>query len=264
MFCLNYYPHEKYLNDADQLKIKYRPADRTLEDFLKTHQHISIVIDVSDVFEETDATLLKALHDKYSNFKISFDFNNKEHLSRAEKYQIPHFFLNPVTSFDQLHGLIQYHPTDMYICEEMGFYIFWISKLLHENNIKVRVFPNICQSSFAETPSIKTFFIRPEDVSIYSNYVDIFELVSDKDRQKVLFKIYKQQKWFGKLQEVISSFKDDVDNRCLMSAFGNLRTRCKKRCMYNPNGCRTCDRFVELANSLKQNRIIVKRAEKKS
>jgi len=36
-----------------------------------------------------------------------------------------------------------------------------------------------------------------------------------------------------------------------MSAFGNLRIRCKKRCMYNPYGCKTCDRFVELANSLK-------------
>ena len=37
MFCLNYYPSQSYLQDADELKIKYRPADRTLEDFLKTY-----------------------------------------------------------------------------------------------------------------------------------------------------------------------------------------------------------------------------------
>lgn len=79
----------------------------------------------------------------------------------------------------------------MYICEELGFSLDKISKILHENNIRVRVFPNICQSSFLETPSIKTFFIRPEDISIYSMFIDVFELVSDKDRQYTIFKIYK-------------------------------------------------------------------------
>jgi hypothetical protein len=64
--------------------------------------------------------------------------------------------------------------------------------LLHHNNIKLRVFPNICQSSFSETPSIKTFFIRPEDISIYSTFVDVFELITDEEREQVIYKIYKQ------------------------------------------------------------------------
>jgi len=64
---------------------------------------------------------------------------------------------------------------------------------LHDNNIKVRVFPNICQSSFKETPSIKTFFIRPEDIKYYSTFVDVFELISNNaEIQNTLFKIYKQ------------------------------------------------------------------------
>ena len=57
MFCLNYYPSQKYLQDVEEFRIKYRPADRTLEDFLDVYKDKSIVIDVTDAFEEVDAKL---------------------------------------------------------------------------------------------------------------------------------------------------------------------------------------------------------------
>lgn len=151
----------------------------------------------------------------------------------------------------------------MYICEELGFSLDKISKLLHDNNIKVRVFPNICQSSFSETPSIKTFFIRPEDISIYSTFVDVFELIADEDRQKVLFKIYKQEKWFGKIKDIIPSFQGELDSKYVLNTFGMIRSRCGKRCMYKPQSCSICDRFTEFANTLKENKIVIRKAKKK-
>jgi hypothetical protein len=137
----------------------------------------------------------------------------------------------------------------MYICEELGFNLEKISNLLHSKGIKVRVLPNVCQSSFPDTPSIKTFFIRPEDIPAYEKYVDVFELLSDPWRQRVIFKVYKQQKWFGKVQEIIPSFKGDLDSRFLLSSFGVVRSRCGKRCMYKPESCSICDRFTELADT---------------
>lgn len=262
MFCLNYYPAQKYIQDADEFKIKYRPADRTLEEFLKTYQNKSIVIDVTDNFEDIDAQLFKGLSEKYKNFKLIINFYNKDHLQRVQENEIPFFFSNFVTTVDELHGLMQYHPTDMYICEELGFSLDKVSSLLHFNNIKVRVFPNICQSSFSDTPSIKTFFIRPEDVIIYSNYVDVFELISDQDSQRTLFKIYQQQKWAGKLSEIIPTFKDNLDERYLMDSFGVIRTQCGKRCMYKPGSCNICDRFIDLADSFKENGIIIRKIKK--
>lgn len=262
MFCLNYYPSQSYLKDADQFKIKYRPADRTLEDFLDVYQQKSIVIDVADSFEEIDAQLFKGLYEKYKNFRLIIDFNNKEHLDRVREYNLPFFFSNFVTTIDQLNGFLTYQPTDMYICEELGFNLHKVSKLLHDNNIKVRVFPNICQSSFPETPSIKTFFIRPEDMESYSAFVDIFEIVSDKERQRVLFKIYRQEKWFGKINEIIPTFKNDLDSRYIIENFGSIRSKCGKRCMYNPRTCSICDRYVEMAKTLQENGIIVRKAKK--
>lgn len=152
----------------------------------------------------------------------------------------------------------------MYICEELGFFLDKVSKILHEKNIKVRVFPNICQSSFPDTPSIKTFFIRPEDISIYSDFVDVFELITDEDRQSVIYKVYKQEKWFGKISEIIPSFHDDLDSKYLMDSFGLIRSVCGKRCMYKPGRCRICDRFSELADTFKENKIMVRTAKKKN
>lgn len=264
MFCLQYYPSQKYLQEADELKIKYRPADRTLEEFLKTYQNKIIIIDVTNNFEEIDAKLLKELFNKYKNLKVIIDFYNKDHLLRAQQYGIPYFFKNPVTTIDQLYGLISYHPTDMYICEELGFYLDKVSTILHKNNIKIRVFPNICQSSFIETSSLKTFFIRPEDISIYANFVDVFELLIDKDKQQILFKIYKQEKWAGKLKDIIPTFKGDLDSRYLLGNFGIIRAKCGKRCLYKPGTCAICDRFNEVADTFKNNKIIIQKASKKN
>ena len=259
MFCLNYYPSQKYIQDADELKIKYRRSDRTLPDFLEKYKNKIIIIDVSDSFEENDAQLLKELYQKYKNIKVIFNFNNNIYLSRVRKYEIPYFFSDPVTTIDQLHGFLNYYPTDMYICEELGFSLEKISKLLHDNNVRVRVYPNICQSSFPETPSIKTFFIRPEDISAYSAFVDVFELISDESRQQTLFKIYKREKWFGKLKDLIPTFKGELDSKYILSSFGEIRSRCGKRCMYQSDRCSICDRFLELADTLKENNIIVRK-----
>ena len=263
MFCLNYYPSQRYIEDAQEFKIKYRPADRTLADFLEHYKEKSIVIDVTDAFEETDVDLFKGLYEKYKNFRLIIDFHNQEHLNRVKMSGLPFFFGNFVTTVDQLHGLLFYHPTDMYICEELGFSLHKISALLHSHNVRVRVIPNICQSSFPETPSLKTFFVRPEDIPIYSTFVDVFELFSDKDRQHIIFKIYKQGKWFGKIQEIIPSFKGDLDSRYLLSTFGAIRSKCGKRCMYSPETCDICNRFTDLAKSFERNNIIIRKAKKK-
>ncbi len=257
MFCLNYYPHKKYDAEVGELRIRYNPADRTLEPFLEKYKDKSIVIDVADTFEDIDADLLAELLKKTNNFKLIIDYNNKEALKRVQDRNLPFFFGNFVTTIDQMHGLIPYHPTDMYICEELGFFLDRVSEILHSHDIKVRVFPNICQSSFADTPSMKTFFIRPEDIPNYKPFVDVFELIDDEKRQGVIFKVYNECKWFGPIKEIIPSFEDELDSRFLHGSFGAIRVKCGKRCYYKLHSCDICDRFIELANTFKDQGIVV-------
>ena len=263
MFCLNYYKYNSYINEADELKIYYRPADTTLPAFVEKYQDKTIIIDVANYFEDTDVKLLKALSDKYQNIKIIIDFYNKEDIKKAQDAKIPFFFSNYVSTIDEMYGLLKFSPTDMYICEELGFFLNKISPILHEHNIKVRVFPNICQSSFlAGIDSIKTFFIRPEDIPVYSTYVDVFELISDERTQETIFKAYKQNKWFGEVSEIIPSFHGKLDSKYIVDGFGLIRSQCGKRCLYKPGSCSICDRFIEIGNTLKENKITIMHKKK--
>lgn len=267
-FCLNYYRFDnQYLNKADELKIQFNPNDATLPDFIEKYKDKSIVIDVRmrlneggdaiEVFNESGAIIISELNKKYNNIKIMFAFEDKVSYNLAEQYKIPFFFSNKVGTLDEMHGLAAYYPTDIYICEELGFSLANIAPILHEKGIKIRVFPNICQSSFAETPSLYTFFIRPEDIPIYANFVDIFELVSDEERQSIIFKIYKQGKWFGKINEIIPSYKGELDNRHLLDNFGLFRSKCDKRCMRKLNTCGICAKYMNIADSFKETGIYI-------
>ena len=206
-------------------------------------------------FSTIDASMFKALSDKYSNLKLIIDINDEKSLELVQKNEIPFFFSNYANSIDKVHGYMSYHPTDMYITEELGFSIDKVSTLLHNNNIKVRVFPNICQSNYPKTPSLKTFFIRPEDIHIYSNFVDVFELMVSENRQKNIFEIYKNEKWFGEINEIIPSFKGKFDSKFVLPNFPIVRTQCGKRCMYKPGSCAICDKYMDLAESFEKGQI---------
>lgn len=264
MFCLNYYPFHKYFKQVDQLKIKYNRKDDTLPDFLKQYNNKTIIIDATQGLNQFDLKLFEAIYQENQNFKLVIDyFNENSAFDLIRSLKIPFFFANFVSTVDQMIGLAKYQPTDMYICQELGFSLNKVSSFLHENNIRIRVIPNICQSSFPETPSLKTFFIRPEDIDIYSEYVDVFQIVSDEIRQQVLYNIYKKGVWTGYINEIIPSFKQDIDNRYILNSFGEIRRRCGKRCMYNPKNCLICDRYIDLTSSLEASHAIVRKSSLK-
>lgn len=261
MFCLKYYPFEDYINEADELRIEYRPTDRSLEEFLEKYKDKSIVIEIfTTVFDAVAAKLIKELSNKYPNIKVAFYFRDTPCLELVQEYEIPFFFLDSVTSIDQLTGFLTYKPTDMYICEELGFSLDKVSAILHDHNVRVRVYPNICQSSFSGTPSLKTFFIRPEDVETYSTFVDVFEFIStNPSNQKVIFNAYKDGMWFGRIDEIIPSFKGDLDSRYTLPYFGMFRSKCGKRCMYKPGSCNICERLEDVGVTFKENGIVIRK-----
>lgn len=269
MFCLTYYPlnNNYYLQDVQELKITYNPRDKqNLKALLEKYKDKTIIIKITETIEEIEIQLLKQYYEEYSNIKLIFDFNNKQNLERIQRSEIPFFFSNYVTHFDQIAVYSQYNPTDMYICEELGFFLNKISESLHEKNIRVRVFPNICQSSILEIEDIKTFFIRPEDIKIYKEFVDVFELVSDAQRQQTIYRIYKKGKWIGNLNEIIPSFKTPLNNNYLLNNFGKIRCKCQKRCSLNEKKCSLCNQFLTIANIIeeKDKKIIAKQQKEKN
>lgn len=262
MFCLIYYPNvdEKFYEDVDEIKIVYMLLKEKEEEATLYLKHIvekfkdkTVIIELYHLLTDTELPIFSALSNTYKNIKLSIGFYHKELYEQIKESGIPFFFYDAVTTFDTLKGFAEYHPTDIYICEELGFYLDRISYFLHPLNIKIRVTPNVCQSSFPETPSIKTFFIRPDDIKAYSKYVDIFELVADPERIFTIYKIYKQGKWIGNISDIIPTFEDNVSNSMLSyvsDSFGEIRASCKKRCSYSHYDCKICDRFIDLSKTM--------------
>jgi hypothetical protein len=175
-----------------------------------------------------------------------------------KKNNIPFFFNRHANSWDEIMGLLSTGVSEIYVCEELCFDLPTIADIAHMVDVKIRVIPNICQSKWENTPSLKQFFIRPEDMPIYEQYVDVFEFWGDKRTYNVLYETYAlKRKWFGPLKEIILGFEGETDNKCIIPTFGEVRSRCGKRCNKGKN-CHICEKIDKLASALAERELYVK------
>ena len=147
--------------------------------------------------------------------------------------------------------------SDIYIVEDLCFELDKVSKIAHENQVQLRIYPNVAQSSWKYTEDIKKFWVRPEDISLYEKYVDVCEFFGAEKKVVTLLKIYKDdQKWFGKLNEIILGLKNDIDSRFIVPRFAEKRIKCGKECLKGGK-CQMCERVVSLSKTLEDADLMV-------
>ena len=263
-YCFNYNKnteHMQYINEANEWTIKYNSKDTTLLDFLDLHKDKRINIYVSG--EEaltTPISLFEELCKKYNNIYLKLDM--KYFYKKDKKYNFKFFFDELVNDWDVLIGLLKYGVTDIYIVENLGFELDKVAEIAAQYNAQVRVYPNVAQSKFETTPPLKKFFIRPEDIKAYEEYIDILEFFDADTQLDTYYKIYAiDKKWFGKLNEIIKNFNFDIDNKYIIPRFGEKRRVCNKKCLKG-GICSRCDNIEELAKTLEQSKIVIWNDEK--
>ena len=264
-YCFQYNPQEASLTKvADELEIKYNRKDNTLLEFLEKYKEkrIIIYIDYEDILEK-DLLLFKELKEKY-NIVIKIDLDTElEVAKKLKQYNIPFFFSQLISDWDVLNGILDFGVTDVYIVENLCFELDAVAAKVHSYNTKVRVFPNVAQSSWKSTAALKQFFIRPEDVDTYEPYIDTFEFWDGSEEytkhiKLVLYKIYAiDKKWFGKLNEIIYGLDCDIDSRFIIPRFSEARIRCGKKCQKGGK-CNICGTINDLSKTLEKAEIMVK------
>ena len=186
----------------------------------------------------------------------TFDYQYVETITESG---VPFFYANRINNWDEFIGLIELGVTDIYIVEDLAFELDKVSQIAHEENVKIRIFPNVAQSSWRDTPDIKKFWVRPEDIDFYSQYVDVCEFFGTVEQIPTLLKIYKEDKqWFGLLNEIIIGLKTPLDSRFTDPRFAEKRIRCGKSCRKSGK-CKMCDLHVELSYVLKQAHLMPKK-----
>ena len=254
-------------SDVDQIILKWDNTEKQLENLPKflqqnIEQHdITLAVPSKDSFTSVELTLMSELCQKYDNFKVRFDALTQEELQIIYQNNI-RFFLNKYCGcLDEYAAVRQMGVSDVYVSGELAFNMEKVSLgLLHKNeegyyrSPVIRVVPNLVQTAEG-LPDYKGFFIRPEDIEYYSNYVDVFELYIHKDDNltpAALLRAYKQeQTWFGDLSELILGLDTPIDNKRLSDDWGKIRSRCCKRCELYSN-CNCCGLLIDQTSLISQ------------
>jgi hypothetical protein len=137
-----------------------------------------------------------------------------------------------------------------------------VSEIAHKNNVSIRVFPNVAQSSWNGIDDLLKFWIRPEDIDFYSQYVDTCEFYGEDEKNDILYNIYSNdKKWFGELKEIIIGLESDIDSRYIVPRFVKKRVKCGRQCLKGGN-CQICQHIKELSGNLEKAGLMVTMEEK--
>lgn len=259
-FCCKFYQGCRALDEADEVMIKYNETNNHLVNFVSdSDDDIRIVANITELSEEELEESKKIFLDAYKAHPEFALMISKEQniISYLSNMKIPFFFIEGANNWTDVRDYIALGVSDIYIQNELGFDLKAVAAVCHSDEyINIRVFPNIAQvSNSSEMTGIHKFFIRPDDVIFYENFVDIFEFYGPLDRQPVLFDIYKDERWLGKLNDVIIGLDNDIDNRTIMPVFGDCRIDCKQICA--EGRCKVCKAIENVSKTLIDKEIVM-------
>ena len=265
-YCGAFYINHKNkgLVGYDELKINYRDNQDKLLNFFKyaATGEKQVIVKIQSVDDMTDMVLNKYLETyanlEEKNFKFvlpSFNTDNMAVLlpfmEELNKDGIKYFFAEQFYAIDAVWQAIELGASDVYVCGELCFELEQISKKIHEAGVNIRVYPDKAMSSSALGVDYKKFFIRPEDIEYYEDYIDVCELwQEDEDVLEVLYNVYVEGKgWTLDLNNIIEGLFTEINNTGVSKQFGKRRSRCGKVCMKN-SSCELCKNVVELSHTL--------------
>lgn len=278
-YAVTYYRDFRYFKEVDEIILYWSTKD-DIVDYVKTtyaqNQRIIVSIDnhlTDDEIEQIIIPILEKLKAEHNNITIRFDnwtgenlHRKKEQLKSLKEKGIRYYFNQPCTSWDLVYGLVSLGASDIIVTETMGFDLVKISEYCKPRKVKIRIYPNVAQYGgygvSEEIPDVQKFFVRPEDTEIYEPYVDVFEIWGDFERQSVLFEIYKQQYWLGNLNDIIYGLNEEIPNECIMDHFALIRLSCRKKCMQGEKRCQICPTIMDLAKTLDEEELIIKKERK--
>lgn len=266
-FCFKFKRDRQYMDVIDEIIIKYHLSNNLL-DFLKEHKDQRIILDIEDAHEFLDQngvtflTFVKNSSENPGNWAVRFPsiFSEKtiniNKLKTFQELEIPYFFNTYIDRWDILYGLFELGVSDIYITNELGFELDKVKAAADKYNCKIRVLPNVAQSAWFDTPDLKKFFIRPEDIDDYAPYVDVFEFFENDDSApsvgSVLYNIYANDKqWYGRLKEIISNFNSELDGRFTHPLWISRRIKCGKKCLKGSR-CDMCNTIAALGETLEK------------
>ena len=246
------------LKEAEEIKVDYKDIER-LADFVSSDwvctAEVVIYLPKDQLINwDTINTYKEVL-----NIVIAVEDPRVIIESKNNGYKT--FWAYPASSFWELRGLIALN-VDQVLLDAPLFFDLPKVKSICGSKIELRAVVNKCYNSFLPRENgICGTYIRPEDVDVYSAYIDHFEFDTNNSIKKeyALYKIYVRDKeWKGNLNILLTNLNANVDNRGFElipndeddeKAFAHRRMTCGQKCQ-NISPCNFCSNTFQLINSI--------------
>ena len=252
---------------ADEIIFKLTPNSDLVSfvEYIKNISDKKIVLQYenADAFSKNEEiaveNFIKAVH---------LEFNISVAISRApqifplktflKEQNYSFFYYEPLYNLMELFNAIEEGVNEVCVHGTLAFQLKSLSKI-RNRGIKIRVFVDspimLSYDEFNLTQIVpeRTFWIRPEDINIYSKYVDTFEILYVP---QVKLDIYKKGIWEGKVSDLIPAVKLDVFNNTIPPIFANIRINCGWECGLNK--CGVCKQCMLFAKQLSENHLKLK------
>ncbi len=261
-YSIRYCKGSRILDAADELIIKYNMKEAShLLDFIKTREEKQrIVVDITQT-KTADIKILAAAAHIHKNFAVLLSLEQRDLIVNLDEECISFFFAEGASDWDTLTGMLNLGVSDIYVINELGFYLDAVK--LKCKKVNVRVYPNIAQSSTElYIDNFKKFYIRPEDVVVYEDCVDIMEFFGPLNKQAILYNIYTKEAWNGDLNDLIIGLHFHIDSRTIVPYFGKVRTSCEKRCVLGR--CDLCENVKSLSETLERKELGLQKERQKN
>lgn len=264
-FCIEYQQHSKNNALAAEIRITvhsdshFEKIQTILNNYPEQRIVIHLIEPIGNYINEKKLESIYAAVDSSASKNYTFQLSIGSRDERLYAEEIfsgrPHYYDIPVTSWDMFYEFYSYDITDMIISGILCFELEKVRELANLKPMQLRAYPDICQADGA-LPCYLQFFIRPEDIESYNNYIDIFDFWN-KEKEQTLFSVFAiNQIWRDKLSFIITDFPEDVavDSNKMFN-FGKYRMNCGKRCLKTYNGigrCTICEQNFCLAKEMKE------------
>lgn len=260
------------LKNAEEIRVNYediaRLKDLVTDDWVCSAE-IVIYISEHQMINWNEIDIYKDV----LNIVIAVEDTKQISVIKSKGYKV--FWSYPASIYTELRSLI-YLGVDEVLLDGPLYFDLPRVKSICGDNIEIRLVVNKCYNNNLPLENgICGTYIRPEDIEIYSRFVDHFEFDSNNSLKKehTLYTIYKQdKKWLGNLNILLTNLNVDVDNRGFEvipteeepedkteiqdnKNFALRRIQCGQACQ-STSPCRLCQKYFDLID------IIQKWAEK--